>query len=160
MDPRKMLLIEPKNWWRSAFEVTEPSTETRISLSPRGFLEGCFFKLDGDRYELKRQHWSGGAFLLECNGSVLLRAHKPSAFKRSFELKHGRERFTVAAESMWSRAYVLRQGSRVVGRIERPSWWSRRAEADLPEDLPLVFRVFVVSLVLLMWRREHGAAAS
>ena len=155
-----MLLFEPKSWWRSAFEVTEPSTETRISLSPRGFLEGCFFKLDGDRYELKRQRWWGGAFLLECNGSVLFRAHKPSAFKRSFELKHGGERFTVAAKSMWSRVYVLRQGSRVVGRIERPSWWSRRAEADLPEDLPLVFRVFVVSLVLLMWRREHGAAAS
>jgi hypothetical protein len=155
-----MLLIEPKNWWRSLLEVTEPSTGTRFSLSPRGFREGCFFKLDGDRYELKRQHWSGGAFLLECNGSVLLRAHKPSAFKRSFELKNGRERFTVAAESMWSRAYVLRQGSRVVGRIERPSWWSRRAEADLPEDLPLVFRVFVVSLVLLMWRREHSAVVN
>ena len=153
-----MLLIEPKSWWRSLFEVTEPSTGTRFLLSPRGFREGCFFKLDGDQYELKRQHWSGGPFLLECHGSVLLRAHKPSAFKRSFELKHGRERFTVAAESMWSRAYVLRQGSRVLGRVERTSWWSQRAEADLPEDLPLIFRVFVVSLVLLMWRREQGAA--
>ena len=155
-----MLLIRPKSWWRTSFEVTEPSTQTRFTLSPGGFREGCFFKLDGDQYELKRQHWSGGAFLLECNGSVLLRAHKPSMFKRSFELKHGRERFTVAVESMCSRAYVLRQGSRLLGRIERTSWWSQRAEADLPEDLPLVFRVFVVSLVLLMWRREHGAAIS
>ena len=32
--------------------------------------------------------------------------------------------------------------------------------SDAPEDLPLIFRVFVVSLVLLMWRREHGAAVS
>ncbi len=162
-----MLLIRPKSRWRSSFEVTEPSTRNRFTLSPRGFREGWSFKLDGDRYELRRQHWSGGAFLLECNGRVLLRAHKPSAFKRSFELKHGRERFTVAAGGMWSRAYVLYQGSRVLdqdsrvlGRIERTSWWSQRAEADLPEDLPLVFRVFVVSLVLLMWRREHGAAIS
>jgi len=154
-----MLLFEPKSWWRSAFEVTEPSTGTRFSLSRRRFREACFFELDGDRYELKRQRWWGGAFLLECNGSVLFRAHKPSAFKRSFELKHGGERYTVAAKSMWSRVYVLRQGSRVVGRIDRPSWWSQRAEADLPEDLPLVLRAFLVSLVLLMWRREGAGAA-
>lgn len=155
-----MLLICPKSWWRSSFEIAEPSTGIRFQLTMRSFKEGSSFVLDGDRYRLRRERWWGGAFVLECEGQELLRARKPSAFKRSLELNHGGERYRIAPRSMWSRKYELRQGDRVLGRIGQTSWWSRRAEADLPEDLPLVVRAFMVSLVLLMWRREKGAAAS
>ena len=47
-----------------------------------------------------------------------------------------------------------------VGTIRRETWTSRKARVELPDELPLPVRVFVLWLVLLMWKRESDAAAS
>ncbi len=94
-----------------------------------------------------------GAFVLEAGGFPLVRAVKPSAFLREFEITYDDRQYVLKAESAFLRAFALFEGEVRIGRIEPDHMFTRKMTVDLPETMPLAVRAFIVWLVIVMWKR-------
>ncbi len=110
-------------------------------------------------YRVYREGLCSGAFVLESNGTVVARANKPSAWTRRFVLEFGGTQFELKPQSAFTRGYKLINGERIVGTLSPASFLSRKINVELPEDLPIQIRAFVVWLTVLLWRRDASAAA-
>ena len=114
--------------------------------------------IEGTTYRVYREAPMSGDFILEQAGSVLARAEKPSLFLRRFLIRHAGREYTLQRKSVFRRSYVLLDGSREIGSLAPESLFTRKAAADLPLDLPLPVRMFVVWLTVILWRRDQAAS--
>jgi hypothetical protein len=115
----------------------------------------------GDRsYTASREGLTSGAFFLEANGTRLVSADKPSALHRSFTLQVGGKAYMLKAASAFGRTFVLTDGDRDVGSIAPRGLFGRKARADLPDDLALEVKAFLIWLAILMWKRQAKALDS
>jgi len=152
-----MLTTVPKKRFTWDFEVQDdnqmPVGEVKLSAwRERGAISA-------QRFENKVFRESArGAFVLERNGFVQARAEKPSAFRRMFTIEHEGKTYTLKARSTWGRALVLPQDEMEIGKISPKGTLSRCARADLPEQLPLLLRLFVIWLTLLLWKRRSESS--
>lgn len=88
-------------------------------------------------------------------------AEKPSAWKERLSFEHDGVGYELRKESAWRRAFVLsRAGVGAVGSLRPAGAFKREWTADLPGELPLEVRVFLMRLAVLLWKREDSAAAS
>ena len=152
-----MLHIHPSSWWSETYSIVEQGralTEVNIRWS----REAGAFKIDRSEYELGREGWVSGDFYLKHRGQQKATATKTSAWTRSFVVRHGGERFELEAPSAFCRTFHLKKAGRVVGTIKPLSWWTRKAVADLPMELPVETRVFITWLVLVMWKRSRESS--
>jgi hypothetical protein len=53
----------------------------------------------------------------------------------------------------------LFKGETIVGNLSPASWLNRKLDVELPEDLPILIKAFVVWLTVLLWKRDADAAA-
>jgi hypothetical protein len=154
-----MLDAEPKSWWGSTYKVTEDGV-TLTELAFTNLREGGGFTLGGVPYTLRRERPAGDFVLADPSGVPTARARKPSAFRRRFELEHPGGSLRIESTSGWGRSYRVLGVEGQVGEVRRRSLWRRQVQADLPADLPRPIQVFVLGLVILMFRRDEAAAAS
>jgi len=99
-----------------------------------------------------------GAFVLEKDGVVVARAEKPSAFRKTFTIEHAGRQYTLKARSLGRREFVLYENEREIGTIAPEGPFTKRARVALPEELPLLLRLFVIWLTMLLWKRNSDAA--
>jgi hypothetical protein len=109
-------------------------------------------------YKVYREGVMSGAFVLESEGTILVRAIKPSVFLRSFIIEHAGKQYTLRSAS--GRKCRLLDGDREVGALFPETIFTRRTNVDLPEDLPLPVRIFILWLVIILWKRDSDSAAS
>ena len=151
-----MLEILPTHWYSWDVTVTDESRPVAdIALS--WWREKGALTIGGATYRLYREAPLSGAFVLEHAGSVLAQAEKPSIFRREFVIRHAGREYTLRRASMFRRGFVLLHGSQQVGSIAPKSAFTRKAAADLPHDLPLPVRMFIVWLTVISWRREQNS---
>lgn len=151
-----MLQVVPTHWYSWDVTVTDESRPVAdITLS--WWREKGELTIDGATYPLYREAPISGDFVLEHAGRVLARAEKPSVFRREFVIRHADREYSLRRESVFRRAFVLLDGSQQVGSIAPNSAFTRKAAADLPHDLPLPVRMFIVWLTLISWRREQNS---
>ena len=152
-----MLTAAPKQWFSWDFTVAEgPQTVADIEISR--WREKGVLTVQGVDYRVYREGMMSGDFILESAGSVLARAQKPSAFHRSFEIKHEGRLYTLRAKSVFGRTFLLLAGEKEIGSLSPDGMMTRRAKVDLPSSLPLAVRVFVVWLAVILWKRAADAA--
>jgi hypothetical protein len=159
-----MLNAVPKNFLSWDFRVLDGGREV-AAMDLSLWREKGTLSVEGVPYRVYREGLASGAFVIEDpGGQVLARAEKPNALRRSFVVEHGARRLRLEAWSPIGRAFVLRDDQGVIGTIKPDNFITRRATADLPEDLPLPVRIFFLWLVFILWRRdarsEAGGAAS
>ena len=116
--------------------------------------------VEGTDYRVYREGLMSGDFLLASNDKVLARARKPSAFRRTFTIEYADKRYTPRAKSAFHRAFELLDRDRKVGSLSPRGVFTRRAAVDLPENMPLSVKVFIVWLAVIIWKRESDSAAS
>ena len=149
----------PKHWFSWDFAIQDatrhPVAEVRLS----SWRERGAVSVEGVEHRVSRHGVLRGAFVLEGGGSVLARAEKPSAFRREFQIEHDGKQYTLKARSIWRRERVLYDGDQEIGAVVPEGLFNRRARVELPDDLPLVLRLFVVWLTMLLWKRDSDAAA-
>jgi hypothetical protein len=151
-----MMQVVPTHWYSWDVTVTDESRPVAdITLS--WWREKGELTIDGATYPLYREAPISGDFVLEHAGRVLARAEKPSVFRREFVIRHADREYSLRRESMFRRAFVLLDGSQQVGSIAPNSAFTRKAAADLPHDLPLPVRMFIVWLTVISWRREQNS---
>lgn len=121
-------------------------------LREKGTIE-----IHGCTYEIGREGLMSGDFYLRSNGQTIAKASKPSAFRRSFEVRLEQATYLLAASSMFTRAFKLNQGGRVVGSIRPSGMFTRKATIQLPEEISLEAQVFITWLVIILWKRAHDS---
>jgi len=152
-----MLHLVPLHWYKWDFKVFEDDRPVAV-IDRTWRNETGTLILEDAAYEIYRTGTFFGSFVLEAEGTILAEAEKPSAFKRQFEITFSARRFVLKRISVFGRGYDLIEDGRSIGSVFARSVFSRKARADLPEDLPLSVRVFVIFLVLLLWKRDSTAA--
>ncbi len=150
----------PKNWWSGNYDIRDgETTVATLEFSP--FRETMTIRCDGEIWSGRRRGCFSGAFVLENSaGKPIASAQKPSALHRRFLVEAEGRSFVLRAKSLFNRGFELEAEGGVVGSITPPSALSRRAVTDLPDSFSLPVRVFLIGLVLLMWRRAAAAAAT
>ena len=160
-----MLRLEPMHWYSWAFTVSrEGRAVAALDISTwreRGRLE-----VEGQRFTVDRERLMSGDFRLHRGeppsrgsgsgpaGALLATAAKPSLFRRRFVVTFSGRRLVLERRSGFGRAFVVREGDREVGDITPERFWSRRATANLPDNLPLPIQAFLLWLALLVWKRD------
>ena len=153
-----MLTLVRTHWFSWTFTVSD-GPRLVASIACRGWADRGVLTIDGTEYIAHREGRFRGDYLLDAGRTTIVRATK-AGFRAVFEVKHDGERYVVARRSLLGRAFVLRKGDREIGAIVPAAFFSRRATADLPPDLPVPLRMFVLWLVIVSWRRAARAAAS
>ena len=149
-----MLNIVPTNWFSWDFKVSDESRPVAdIALSR--WRENGALAIDGVTYWVYRAVPLFGDFILEGAGGVLARAEKPSVFRCEFVIRHAGREYTLRRRSVFRRAFVLLEGSREVGSLAPTSAFTRKVAVDLPPNLPVPFRMFIVWLTVISWRRDN-----
>lgn len=154
-----MLYAEPVGLLSRRYRVRsgdEVLTELRLAA----FRDAAMFTLDGKAYTMRRERPMSGAFVLATASGPVAGARKPSALRNRFEVDHPAGSLLIESVSAWKPIYRVGDGGGQVGWIRRRAWYSRVVEADLPDDLPLAVRVFVLWLVLVLLHRSDAAAIS
>ncbi len=148
------LRIIPQGWLSRDFRVLEGGVE--LAVIDKSWLgESGAFTIYGKTYTVARTSVLRGTFTLEHNGRVLAEAVKPSPFLRSFEITANGDRYSLRAVSPFRRKFLLLRRGSVLGEIEPVSLFGREAVARLPKEMPTPLQLFVVYLVLVLWRRSR-----
>lgn len=154
-----MLRAFPKSWFSPDYKVLE--NDAVIAIVALSMLrEAGALTVAGSSYRVYRERLLSGSFVLESEGAILARADKPSALYRSFLVKHDGKEYTLEAESVGYRKFVLSEGGQQIGSVYPEHALTRRSVIDFPEAIPLVVRVFMFWLVMILWKRAADAAAA
>jgi hypothetical protein len=148
-----MLQVIPKRWYSPDLSVMEESRPL-AAIDASWWREKAVLTIEGRRYRVFREGLMSGAFVLESAGTVLARAEKPSAFRRTLLIHHDGREYTLRATSVLRRHSVLWSGSKQIGSLTPNSIFTRSAAVDLPVEWPAPVRVFIVWLAAIVWMRE------
>jgi hypothetical protein len=154
-----LLKLIPKSWFSWTFTVLEES-HVVADIDISWWREKGILTVAGTSYDVYREGLMSGDFILESAGSVLARAQKPSAFRRCFVIEHASRRYTLRAESAFKRSFVLLLDDKEVGSITPEGCFTRRAIADLPQDMLLPMKIFTIWLAVILWKRESDAGGA
>ena len=156
-----LLRAVPKGWFSRGFEVLDPrsgATVGRAELS--SWRENAELEVAGARYRTTHAIGEKEFVLARDDGTRVLQAEKPSAWRERLSFEHDGARYELRKESAWRRAFALsREGVGEVGTLRPGGAFERGWTADLPEELPLEVRVFVMWLARVMWNRQDAAAS-
>ena len=151
-----MLNAIPKQWFSWDFRILEEGRDV-AEMDLSFWREKGVLSVEGIPYRVYREGLASGAFMLENpGGQVLAKAEKPNALRRSFLVEYEGRKLRLEAESSFERAFVLRDDQGVIGTVKPDSFFSHRTTANLPEDFPLPVRIFLLWLVIILWRRDDG----
>ncbi len=122
--------------------------------------ERATITIGGARYTAAREGFMRGAFYLAAGGRSLASAEKPSVFQRLFTVRCRGRIYTLKPAAAFGRAYALTENEVAIGSIARQGFFGRKFDAELPDDLPLELKAFLIWLVIVLWRRQRRAGAA
>jgi hypothetical protein len=142
--------------WRSRYRVTDDGGREITTWDSSFWRSGGVFELDGRRLEVRANVWGTRYTMVDALGDEIASANRV-----------GRKRWTVEAggltyhfrrKSMWSHEQQLVLGDAPVGSIRKLSFWGSAVSVELPGLSPEI-QVFVLGVVISMWKQEAAAAA-
>jgi hypothetical protein len=154
----RMLRVAPSSWFSWNFVVFEGQDQV-ADIRLAVLREAGELIVRDKTYRVNREGIMSGAFILRDGELELARAEKPSAFYRSFQVTHDGRCYTLGAESTLRRKFVLQENGRTVGSVCPVNAFTRKCDADLPTGISLPVRVFMIWLVILLWKRDSDTAA-
>ena len=144
----------PAGWLSWDFSVVAEGGGSLADVTVDWLADAGRFTLAGVPYTMSREGILSGDFLLRREAAVLAAATKESAFRRQFRIRGEGRELTLAAAGPLTNRFVLIEADAEVGSIAPDRWLSWHSAADLPDSLSPPFRVFLLWLAYLMWRRE------
>ena len=154
-----MLQAQPKKWYSWDFHIYQNAAEIAF-IDVSCFRERAQLRIAESDFEIYREKIFGGEFIMKQKESTVVRAVKPSAFTRTFEIETKQGRYTLKPESTFKRKFILLHGDRQIGSVSPNGAFTRKATIDLPENMSLAEQVFIFWLVLIMWKRAAEATAT
>jgi hypothetical protein len=156
-----VLRAVPKGWFSYNFDVYDRTGERVGRAELSRWHENAILEVGGARYEATHKRGRKEFVLSREDGTTVVVAEKPSAWKERFSFVFDGVGYELRKESAWRRAFVLsREGVGAVGSIRPGSTLKREWTAELPGDLPIEVRVFVMWLAALLWKRKDAAGGA
>ena len=128
-------------------------------LDPSVWRCKATLELEEGTYNLSREKFLGGDYLLERNGDVVARAAKISHLRDKYAVQLGTRVLELRKLGWASRKFGLFDGDRQIGSIYPRGTFTKRANIDLPAEWPLANRVFMFWLAFLNWKQQSQAAS-
>ena len=158
-----ILDIKCRNIFTFRFDVFEKDSPV-AEIDLRMWKEGADVLIKGEEFQVVREKMMSGAFILEAHRTEVVRATKPSVFYRRFNIEFAGRRFVLRAVSAFRRAFVITEepedGIAIeIGLIEPTKWYNHSAVARFDDDLPVAVDIFLISLVLMVWKRAANSSS-
>lgn len=151
-----LLEIRPVRLLRWDFTVTTPDGRS-IEVKQATLRDRATTTIEGAEITMQRTSLWKGEFVLVQEGAVVAKARKPGFWRRDVAVASGENAFILRPKSWISRAYLVEDGFAQVGRIEPIGSFTRKMTAELPDTVPLAYRVF---LIWLVWIQLKEASES
>lgn len=117
--------------------------------------ERAVLTVGDDEYKASRV---ADAFEVAQGKQVLVRAEESGFDASAFSVAYEEGVYQLQAKPGDEQVYQLaKKGGSVIGTFALEGIMMRKIEARLPDDLPLVMRVFLLWLVILTWKRASRA---
>jgi hypothetical protein len=157
-----MLRVIPKGWFSYDYTVFERDGTPVGQVDLSNWRETAKLEVGGEHYTGHREGWRSQEFALEKeDGQVVVTAEKASAWKGPFVFEYGGNRYELEKESIWKSTFIIRrEGVGRVGSVRSEGVFKREFIAELPQELSLEAKVFIVWLVVLLWKRAASTAAA
>jgi len=150
-----MLSAFPIRWCSWSFQI-EDHARAVATIDMAWIRERANVHIGEEQFRSGRNSFVRGSFYLRHDGELIATAKKRSLF-RTFDVKAGGRHFELSAVSIFGRTMRLHENGRPIGTISPAGIWSRKAHVKFPESLPLEVRVFLIWLVLILWRRAASS---
>lgn len=134
-----------------------------VAISLPAFGPSTASPIGGQTYRLRRVGVLRERFTLEpavAGALAVASATQRDPLRREFTVEVGARRLTLRSASLLRSDYLLLDGAQTIGTLHPVGALRQSVEADLPDDLPLEARVFIVWVVLLLWRGRRVTRAS
>jgi hypothetical protein len=152
-----MLRIRPKSWVSWDF-IVERNGQPLTLIDMAWVREAAEVEIGGVACRFYRKGMLGD-FVMEVDGQPVVRATKPSAFTRRFRVTYQGHSYILQAASPFTRRFVLLDGEQEIGQVKTDNPFSRKASVTFPDDVPAEVQVFLIWLVVLLWKRAAAAAS-
>ncbi len=145
-----MLQAIPKALFSRGFTVVD-GAQTVADLERSWWTERGVLTVQGAPFKVYREGMIFGPFLLETEEAVVARAAlKTRLFGNAFAIEHAGMQYSLRTKG---KGCTLLNGlGEKIGALYSDS--GRGTKIDLPDELPLVVRVFVFWLALNLWKLE------
>ena len=157
-----MLKVIKKRWYSRTFTVLEESNavaDSRLSfLREKGVLT-----VQGQSYAMHPEGFFSRRYLLESAGSVSARAQNVQRYHHiRCLIHHAGRQYALPEEPGFDRArcpfgsdiLVFLLNDTQIGSISRENSLTFRGTVDLPHDIPLPVKIFIICLALITWKYE------
>jgi hypothetical protein len=148
-----MLKVIPKAW-SYAFSVTDGTESVAQAVDLSFWRDKGELRIQGYIYKARRDRSS---YVLESAAGVLARAERPRRWLRELGIEHSGHRDTLRAKSPFRRQLLLLESSTQIGSISPEGLFTRKAEVELPQALPLFLKVFIIWLAMTIWKQDDYA---
>jgi len=148
-----MLKVIPKAW-SYAFSVTDGTESVAQAVDLSFWRDKGELRIQGYIYKARRDRSS---YVLESAAGVLARAERPRRWLRELGIEHSGHRYTLRAKSPFRRQLLLLESSTQIGSISPEGLFTRKAEVELPQALPLFLKVFIIWLAMTIWKQDDYA---
>ena len=145
-----MLKVIPKGW-SYAFKVMDNTESVAEAVNLSFWQDKSELRIQGNVYQARRDRSS---YVLESTAGVLARAEWPRRWRRELGIEHADHRYTLRAKSPFRGELLLLDGSTQIGSISPEGVFTRKAEVELPQKLPLFVKVFIIWLAMTIWKQE------
>lgn len=156
------MTAEPQGVLRQRYTVTvDGAPITEIAFPP--LAPSSAGAIAGQTYRLRRSGVLRERFTLERGQGgthAVASATQRDPMRRDFAIEAGERRLVLRAVSLLRSDYQLLDGERPIGAIHPAGALHHGAEAEFPDDLPLEVRVFLIWVVLLLWRGRRVTRAA
>ena len=154
---RDMLQSTRRGFFRHSYDISEDGRPTATLTATR--CEGCMFDVDGATYRVTRD--GRKAFKLTGPNGDEARAERVRG--RTWTISSLFVPLELVRGSIWKDTWEVRRFGEPVGTLAKDGAFKRTSTADLPDDLPLPLRLFVLCVVETLWERSRqsdGAGGS
>ncbi|NKB31490.1 MAG: hypothetical protein GKR91_00110 [Pseudomonadales bacterium] len=149
----------PRSIFSRDFEILENSKKI-ADIDMSAWRERAEVLIDNTTYNIKKEGFLNPTFSLVHNGKTLVTASREMMLRRQFVIDIAGARYYLKNKNWLARAMILTNDISRVGLIKPRNFFGRGAKVDLPGEIELPVQVFIVWLVLLLWKRDSNAAAS
>lgn len=147
-----MLQSTRRGFFRHSYEISEDGRPAATLIGTR--REGCTFEVDDEHYQVTRDRRN--VFTLTGPWGEIAKAERAGG--RTWTISSLYVPLELVRTSIWKETWEVRRFGEPVGSLSKDGTFKNTSTADLPDDLPLPLRLFIVCLVETLWERSRAAA--
>ena len=150
-----MMKVIPKAW-SYTFSVIDDSKPVAQAVNLSWWRDKGELRIQDKVYTARREKSS---YVLESASGILARTERPRRWHRELVIEHSGHRYTLRAESPFQRGFQVLEGPLKIGSISPDGLFTRKASVDVPKRFPLCLQVYIIWLVMMLWKNEEMSGA-